>query len=88
MVSAVAAAAFTRVALSVDGLSDLHGGVLQSFESLLDLFGILGDDGLVEGGDVTANLVLNRVWDSSGVLLQLLLSVVDVLVSLVLSAEH
>ena len=74
--------------LGVDGLADLHGGVLQSLKSLCDLVTVLGNDGLVEGGDVTADLVLNGLGDSGGVFLQLLLGVVDVVVGLVLKVNN
>ena len=74
--------------LRVDGLADLEGRVLQSFESLLDLVGVLADDGLIKSGDVTLDLVLNVLRDTGGVLLQLLLRVVDVLVSLVLLVDN
>ena len=75
------------VGLGVDGLADLEGGVLKSFESFFDLFDVLGNDGLVQGGDVTLNLVLNVLRDACTVLLDLLLGVVDVLVGLVLDVD-
>lgn len=75
------------VTLGVDCLADLHGGVLQSLESFLNLFDVLRDDGLVEGRDVTLNLVLDVLGDASGVLLDLLLSVVNVLIGFVLNVD-
>ena len=75
------------VGLGVDGLADLEGGVLKSFESFFDLFDVLGNDGLVQGGDVTLDLVLNVLRDACTVLLDLLLGVVDVLVGLVLDVD-
>ena len=73
--------------LSVDGLADLERGALERLKSLLDLVGVLGNDSLVERGDVTLDLVLDVLGDAGGVLLKLLLGVVDVLVSLVLKVN-
>ena len=55
--------------MGVDGLSDLHGGVLQSLEGLLYLLEVFGRDDLVQGGDVSVDLVLDVLWDLYGVLL-------------------
>lgn len=73
--------------MRVDSFADLEGRVLQSFESFFDLFGVFGDDGLVERGNVTLDLVLDVLRDASCVLLELLLRVVNVLVSLVLDID-
>ena len=76
------------VRLRVDGLADLHRGGLESLNSFSDLVGVLRSDGLVEGSDVSINLVFDILWDLIGVLLQLTLGVVDSLVSLVLKVDH
>jgi hypothetical protein len=57
------------VSLGVDCLSDLHGGVLQSLEGLLYLLDVFGRDGLVQGGDVPVDLVLDVLRDLCRVLL-------------------
>jgi len=75
------------VSVSVDGLTNFHGRVLKFLKSLLNLVSILRDDGLVEGRDVTSDLVLNVIGKSSGVFSELLLSVVNVLISFVLKVN-
>ena len=78
----------TTVSLSIDSFSDLERGVLQALEGVVDLVGVLGDDGLVERRDVALNLVLDVLRDASAVLLDLLLSVVDELIGLVLKIDN
>jgi hypothetical protein len=75
------------VSVGVDGLTDFHGRVLKFLKRLGDLVSILRDNGLVEGRDVTSDLLLNAIGKSSGVFSELLLSVVNVLVSLVLEVN-
>ena len=77
-----------RISLRVDGFSNLHRGVLQSLEGFLNLFIVLSNDALVKGSDVSVNLILDVLWDLGGMLLKLLLSVVDSLISLVLKVDH
>jgi len=75
------------VGLGVNGLTDLHGRVLQFLKGLPDLVCILSNNGLVQGRDVTADLLFDGVGKLFRVLLQLLLGVVDVGVSLILEVD-
>ena len=76
------------VGLSVDGLADLERRVLEALKSIIDLVGVLRHDSLVEGRDITLHLVLDILGDTRRVLLELLLGVVDELVSLILKINH
>ena len=86
LLGSLVAGAFVAL-LGVNGFADLKGRVLQALKGLANALGILGDDSLVEAGDVTLDLVLDVLRDLSRVLLKLLLSIVDVLVSLVLKID-
>ena len=71
------------VLVRVDRLTNFHRRVLESLEGFGDSLLILSNDGLIDCADVGAHLVLDVLGDLGSVLLQLLLSVVDELVSLI-----
>lgn len=73
--------------LSVDSLTDLERRILQTLKAVVNLVGVLRDDGLVKSRDVTCNLIFNVLGNAGGVLLELLLGVVNELVSLVLEVN-
>jgi hypothetical protein len=73
--------------LAVDGLTNLHGGVLESLKGLSDFLGILSSHSFIEASNITLNLILDVLGNLTGVFLKLLLGVVHSLIGFVLEVD-
>ena len=78
----------TTFIVGINGLSNFHGGVLQSLDGFLNVSWIFGSKSFVQSGDITVDLIFNILWDSSAMLSQLLFGVINSLISFVFHVNH